>query len=75
MTKKKRYKRYSPELYDAFFGNYRRLDFLSQIRNEDLLAAAQDAAERLALDFEHVHCGYGKLESGLHDFTASKADG
>jgi hypothetical protein len=59
-----------PQLYDAFFGNYRRLVFLSQTRNEDLLAAAQDAAERLALDFEHVHCGYGELESGLHDFTA-----
>lgn len=54
-----------PELRDAYFGNYRRLVFLSQTRNEELLAAAEDAAKQLALDFEHVHCGYGELERGL----------
>ena len=54
-----------PELRNSYFGNYRRLVFLSQVRSEKLLAAARDAAERLALDFEHVHCGYGELESSL----------
>ena len=54
-----------PELRDSYFGNYRRLVFLSQTSDEKLLAAARDAAEQLALDFEHVHCGYGQLESGL----------
>ncbi len=54
-----------PELRDAFFGNYRRLVYLSQTRSKELLAAARDAARRLELDFEHVHCGYGGLESGL----------
>lgn len=61
-----------PELRDAFFGNYRRLVYLSQTRSEELLAAARDAAERLELDFEHVHCGYGGLETGLHDFITEK---
>jgi len=54
-----------PEMRDFYFGNYRRLVFLSQTRNEELLAAARDAAEQLSLDFEHVHCGYGELESCL----------
>lgn len=54
-----------PELRDAFFGNYRRLIYLSQTRSEELLEAARDAAERLSLDFEHIHCGYGQLESSL----------
>lgn len=61
-----------PELRDAFFGNYRRLVYLSQTRSEELLQAARDAAERLELDFEHVHCGYGGLETGLHDFITVK---
>jgi len=61
-----------PHLRDAYFGNYRRLVYLSQSRDETLLAAAQDGAKRLALDFEHVHCGYGGLESGLHDFVTEK---
>ena len=54
-----------PELYDAYFGNYRRLVFLSQTTDEGLLQAAKDAAKRLTLEFEHVHCGYGGLQSGL----------
>jgi hypothetical protein len=54
-----------PELRDTYFGNYRRLVYLSQTRDDDLVAAARDAAAQLALAFEHVHCGYGELESGL----------
>lgn len=55
----------SPELRDAYFGNYRRLVYLAQENNPDTLAAAQAAARRLNLEFEHVHCGYGGLEDGL----------
>ncbi len=54
-----------PELRDAYFGNYRRVVFLSQTKDDDLLAAAKDAAERLELDFDHVHCGYGALATEL----------
>ena len=54
-----------PELFDAFFGNYRRVVYLSQTQDAELLDAAKDAAKRLDLDFEHVHCGYGELETGL----------
>ena len=54
-----------PELRDMYFGNYRKLVYLSQTRNEDLLDAARSAAEFLELEFEHMHCGYGELESNL----------
>jgi len=54
-----------PELEEAFFGNYRRMVFLSQTHNEKLISKAEQAAQRLGLEFEHRHCGYGELESSM----------
>lgn len=54
-----------PELRDAYFGNYRRLVFLSQTSDPLLLRAAEAAAWHLDLEFEHAHCGYGGLEVEL----------
>ncbi len=54
-----------PELRDGYFGNYRKLVYLSQTRDESLLEAAAVAAARLELEFENVHCGYGELETSL----------
>jgi len=54
-----------PELKNVYFGNYRRLVFLSQSRDEGLLHAAENVAEYLELEFEHIHCGYGELETSL----------
>ena len=54
-----------PELRDAYFGNYRKLVYLSQTQDARLLESAAQAAARLELDFEHVHCGYGELETSL----------
>lgn len=63
-----------PALRDAFFGNYRRLVYLSQTVNDSLLRAAQAAATRLGLEFEHVHCGYGGLEEGLRKQSMGRVD-
>ena len=52
-----------PDLRDAYFGNYARLVYLSQTLDAGLVQAARQAADRLVLAFEHVHCGYGELES------------
>lgn len=57
-----------PELRDVYFGNYHRLVYLSQTPGENSLAAAVDAADKLGLEFEHVHCGYGELVVGLQNF-------
>lgn len=64
-----------PELRDAYFGNYRRLIYLSQRKDSDLLQAARDAADHLMLEFEHVHCGYGELESNLRMQMEGRNDG
>ena len=53
------------ELRDLYFGNYRRIVFLSQTIDASLLQAAKNAAKFLQLEFEHVHCGYGELETEL----------
>jgi hypothetical protein len=54
-----------PGLRDAYFGNYTRLVYLSQNPDARVIRAAREAANRLSLAFEHVHCGYGDLEAGL----------
>lgn len=59
-----------PELRDAYFGNYRKLVYLSQKNDPALLAAAEAAARKLALEFAHVPVGYGELETGLKQVAA-----
>jgi Protein of unknown function (DUF1638) len=54
-----------PELHQAFFGNYRRVVYLSQQLDQHLLLHARSAASFLNLEFEHLHCGYGELETSL----------
>jgi hypothetical protein len=54
-----------PELRDDYFGNYRKLVYLSQVGSEPLLDGARSAATRLGLEFEHRHVGYGDLATTL----------
>ena len=46
---------------DAYFGNYRKLVYLAQIDDAELLQRAKAAAERLKLEFVHRRTGYGEL--------------
>jgi hypothetical protein len=50
-----------PELLDAYFGNYRKLVYLAQTDDAKLLAKAEEAAERLKLEFIHRRTGYGEF--------------
>lgn len=54
-----------PELEALYFGNYRRVVYLSQADDPDLLALAARAADRLGLAFEHRRTGYGELATSL----------
>lgn len=55
-----------PHLRDAYFGNYTRVVYLSQVTPTPArLAAARRAADRLGLRLEHVHVGAGDVGSTL----------
>jgi Protein of unknown function (DUF1638) len=54
-----------PELFPAYFGNYRRLVYLSQAPSPGAVDEARAVAVRMGLGFEHHATGYGGLETGL----------
>lgn len=54
-----------PQLRDEYFRNYRRLVYLSQTNRPELVTGAAEAADRLGLEFEHVHVGYGDFQPVL----------
>ena len=54
-----------PELLPIYFGNYRRLVYLSQQRFPELAEKARTHAEYLGLEFEHRHTGLGRVDNEL----------
>jgi len=58
-----------PQLLRDYFGNYKRLVYLSQTEDEGLVARAGEAAKRLGLEFEHRHVAYGEMAIELGRFV------
>jgi uncharacterized protein DUF1638 len=58
-----------PELQQTYFGNYRRLVYLSQAPKPDAESRARAVAERLGLELVIRHTGYGGLGSSLAAFA------
>jgi Protein of unknown function (DUF1638) len=56
-----------PELLEIYFGNYKKLVYLAQTEDADLVAGARAAAERLGLSFEYHFTGYGDLGRFIDD--------
>ena len=54
-----------PELEELFFGNYRRMVYFTQVKDERLIADAKAIADSLGLVLEVEHTGYGDLERRL----------
>jgi hypothetical protein len=54
-----------PELLPLYFGNYTRIVYLAQTRNEDIAKKAMAAAKKLGLSYEYRFTGYGELEADL----------
>ena len=50
-----------PELRSAYFGNYEKVVYLSQLPDPALVRKARSAADTLGLKFEHRHVGFGDL--------------
>jgi Protein of unknown function (DUF1638) len=61
-----------PELRDTYFGYYHRLVYLSQAADARVLAAAQSAAQRLGLAFEHHPTGRERLAGALAVLAAPR---
>lgn len=59
-----------PELLPLYFGNYNKLLYISQVKNEELLDKAREAADRLSLAFDYQFTGLGGLEDFLQDKVA-----
>jgi hypothetical protein len=62
-----------PQLRDDYFGNYRRLIYLSQVSSDVLVSKAREAAARLGLAFEHHHVGYGDFQAAVSTAAGSAA--
>lgn len=54
-----------PELRDDYFRNYRRMVYLVQKPDPELMAKARSVADRFGLALEIRHTGYGQLETRL----------
>lgn len=61
-----------PDLAPMYFGNYRRLVYLSQQPTEKLLTKAQAIATDMGWTFEHRHTEYGELETRLVNLMQSE---
>jgi hypothetical protein len=61
-----------PELEAVYFANYRRVVYLSQTDDADLLILARRAADRLGLGFEHRPTGIAGLAAPIVAFAAAR---
>jgi hypothetical protein len=58
-----------PELATTYFGNYRRIVYLSQTKSDKLEALAEQHAQYLGLQYEHRHTGLGNVEHEIREHT------
>jgi hypothetical protein len=64
-----------PELKEMYFGNYKRLVYLSQTNPPKCLEYAQKAAGSLGLEFHHHYTGFGGLASSLKKTMENSVSG
>jgi hypothetical protein len=56
-----------PELMPTYFGNYRRLVYLSQTVSPKLAANAKEYADYLGLEYVHKHTGLVPVENNIRE--------
>lgn len=54
-----------PQLRDSYFGHYRRVLYLVQVPDDDLVARAELCAQKLGLPLEIVKTGFGRMTDFL----------
>lgn len=62
-----------PQHRDLYFKYYKRLIYISQEPNDELIAQAKIAAGRLGLAFEHRLVGYGDLDDKISELNLKEA--
>ena len=62
-----------PELLETYFGNYRRLVYLAQTGDPELVERARAAADKLGLAFEHRQTGLGDLADAIRSAASAIA--
>jgi hypothetical protein len=60
-----------PELRDMYFANYRRLVYLAQSDNPELVAVARAVADRLGLCFELHRTGLEPFRAAVHELVGA----
>lgn len=63
-----------PQLLPMYFGNYRKLVYLSQVEDEALQQKARQAADYLGLEYEYRFTGYGDLSPALTALATPSTD-
>ncbi|HZD11732.1 MAG TPA: DUF1638 domain-containing protein [Candidatus Binatia bacterium] len=61
-----------PQLKEDYFHNYKRVVYLAQVEDEELLQKAQKVADYLELPLEVRVTGYNRLETQLVDLMSGK---
>ncbi len=51
------------DMAEFVFGNYRKIVYMPQVENAELMDKAKEIADRLGLEFEHRFTGYGDMET------------
>lgn len=54
-----------PELLPLYFGNYTKVIYIAQTRDEELAKNAMAAAKKLGLAYEYRYTGFGELQSAM----------
>ncbi len=54
-----------PELRDSYFEHYKKLVYIAQEKDQDLITKAKAAALKLGLSFEYKFVGYGALANAV----------
>ena len=58
-----------PDLISMYFGNYTKLVYQAQNPTDALIEQARGYADKMGLEFEYRHTGYGDLEAELITFA------
>jgi hypothetical protein len=61
-----------PELRDMYFEHYKKVMYLAQTEDEDLVRRAKQAAQQLGLEYDYCYTGYGDMQTSLSSHLSQR---